>query len=135
MPAGITRATHASHPLKAILFMLTAVAAFSGMDALLKLLSEHYPPMEVVTLRGASSIPFMLLPLLAMGRLDALKPVRIGMHLLRGVLMLLVLAAFVYAVRALSLADAYAIFLAAPLIVTALSSVSTLGGVAGLPFA
>ena len=35
--------------------------------------------------------------------------------------MLLVLVAFVYAVRALSLADAYAIFLAAPLIVTALS--------------
>ncbi len=101
--------------------MLTAVAVFSGMDTMLKLLSEHYPPMEVVTLRGASSVPFMLLPLIAMGRLSALKPVRIGMHTLRGALMLLVLVAFVYAVRALSLADAYAIFLAAPLIVTALS--------------
>jgi drug/metabolite transporter (DMT)-like permease len=101
--------------------MLTAVAAFSGMDAVLKLLSQHYPPMEVVALRGASSIPFMLLPLLLMGRLSALKPVRMGMHMLRGILMLLVLIAFVYAVRALSLADAYAIFLAAPLIVTALS--------------
>jgi drug/metabolite transporter (DMT)-like permease len=56
-----------------------------------------------------------------MGRLSALKPVRIGMHFLRGVLMLFVLVAFVYAVRVLSLADAYAIFLAAPLIVTALS--------------
>jgi drug/metabolite transporter (DMT)-like permease len=101
--------------------MLTAVAAFSGMDAVLKLLSQHYPPMEVVALRGASSIPFMLLPLLLMGRLSALKPVRMGMHMLRGILMLFVLIAFVYAVRALSLADAYAIFLAAPLIVTALS--------------
>jgi thioesterase domain-containing protein len=101
--------------------MLIAVAAFSGMDTLLKLLSQRYPPMEVVALRGASSIPFMLLPLIVMGRLSALKPVRIGMHMLRGVLMLLVLIAFVYAVRALSLADAYAIFLAAPLIVTALS--------------
>jgi drug/metabolite transporter (DMT)-like permease len=121
MPNGLTRATHASHPLKAIVFMLTAVAAFSGMDTLLKILSQHYPPLEVVTLRGASSIPFMLLPLVVMGRLSALKPVRIGMHALRAVLMLLVLVAFVYAVRALSLADAYAIFLAAPLIVTALS--------------
>ena len=101
--------------------MLTAVAAFSGMDAVLKLLSQHYPPMEVVALRGASSIPFMLLPLLLMGRLSALKPVRMGMHMLRGILMLFVLIAFVYAVRALSLADAYAICLAAPLIVTALS--------------
>lgn len=114
-------ATHASHPLKAIISMLTAVAAFSGMDTLLKLLSQHYPPMEVVTLRGAASVPFMLLPLLVTGTLRSLKPIRIGMHVLRGLLMLLVLVAFVYAVRALSLANAYAIFLAAPLIVTALS--------------
>jgi drug/metabolite transporter (DMT)-like permease len=111
----------AGRSLRAITFMLSAVAAFSGMDALLKLLSQHYPPMEVVALRGAASMPFMLLPLIVMGRLSALKPVRIGMHLLRGLLMLLVLVGFVYAVRALSLADAYAIFLAAPLIVTALS--------------
>jgi drug/metabolite transporter (DMT)-like permease len=121
MPDGLTRATHASHPLKAITFMLIAVAAFSGMDTLLKLLSQHYPPLEVVALRGASSIPFMLLPLVVMGRLSSLKPVRIGMHVMRALLMLFVLVAFVYAVRALSLADAYAIFLAAPLIVTALS--------------
>ena len=121
MPDGLTRSTHASSPLKAIAFMLIAVAAFTGMDTLLKLLSQYYPPMEVVVLRGASSMPFMLLPLIVMGRLSALKPVRIGMHMMRGVLMLLVLVAFVYAVRALSLADAYAIFLAAPLIVTALS--------------
>lgn len=101
--------------------MLMAVAAFSGMDTLLKLLSAHYPPLEVVALRGAASIPFMVLPLLVIGRLDALKPVRIGMHTLRGALMLVILISFVYAVRALSLADAYSIFLAAPLIVTALS--------------
>jgi drug/metabolite transporter (DMT)-like permease len=108
-------------PLKAIVLMVAAVAVFSGMDTLLKLLSQHYPPMQVVVLRGASSIPFMLFPLLVFGRLGALRPVRLGMHLLRGILMLVVLVAFVYAVRVLSLADAYAIFLAAPLIVTALS--------------
>jgi drug/metabolite transporter (DMT)-like permease len=111
----------AGRSLKAIAFMLSAVAAFSAMDTVLKLLSQHYPPMEVVTLRGAAAVPFMLVPLLLIGRLKALKPVRFGMHLLRGVLMLFVLVTFVYAVRVLSLADAYAIFLAAPLIVTALS--------------
>jgi drug/metabolite transporter (DMT)-like permease len=121
MPDGHLRATQDSHTLKAIGLMLCAVATFSGMDTFLKLLSQHYPPMEVVALRGGASIPFMVLPLVAMGRLSALRPVRIGMHLLRGVLMLGVLIAFVYAVRVLSLADAYAIFLAAPLIVTALS--------------
>jgi drug/metabolite transporter (DMT)-like permease len=107
--------------LKAIASMLVAVAAFSGMDALLKLFSEHYPPMQVATMRGLASLPFMVLPLLMMGRLRELKPARFGMHLLRGVLMVGVLGGFVYAVRALSLADAYSIFLAAPLIVTALS--------------
>src|SRR5256885_972212 len=45
--------------------MIAAVAVFSGMDALLKLLSAHYPPMEVTVLRGAASLPFMLLPLIA----------------------------------------------------------------------
>jgi drug/metabolite transporter (DMT)-like permease len=111
----------AGRSLKAIGLMLTAVAAFSGMDTLLKLLSQHYPPLQVVALRGAAALPFMLVPLIAMGRVSALKPVRIGMHFLRGLLQLFVLVAFVYAVRALSLADAYAIFLSAPLIVTALS--------------
>jgi drug/metabolite transporter (DMT)-like permease len=111
----------AGRPMKAIVLMLGAVAAFSGMDALLKVLSQHYPPMQVVTLRGLCSIPLMLLALTVTGRLSDLKPVRLGMHFLRGVLMLLVLASFVYGLRALPLASAYAIFLAAPLIVTALS--------------
>lgn len=111
----------AGRSLKAIGFMLTAVAAFSGMDTLLKILSEHYPPLQVVALRGASALPFMIVPLIVMGRLRLLKPVRMGMHFVRALLQLFVLVAFVYAVRALSLADAYAIFLSAPLIVTALS--------------
>jgi len=115
------RPVAAGRSFKAIGFMLSAVAAFSGMDTLLKVLSEHYPPFQVVALRGAAAVPFMVVPLLVMGRLKLLKPVRMGMHVLRALLQLFVLVAFVYAVRALSLADAYAIFLSAPLIVTALS--------------
>jgi drug/metabolite transporter (DMT)-like permease len=111
----------AGRPLKAIASMLGAAVAFCGMDTLLKLLSQHYPSMEVAALRGAASIPFMLLPVVLTGRFSDLKPVRFGMHLLRAVLMLAILAGFIYAVRVLSLADAYSIFLAAPLIVTALS--------------
>jgi len=101
--------------------MTTAVAAFSGLDATLKLFSQHYPPMQVAVLRGLASLPFMLLPVLALGRLADLKPRRFGMHVLRGALSVAVLGGFIYAVRVLSLANAYSIFLAAPLIVTALS--------------
>jgi drug/metabolite transporter (DMT)-like permease len=101
--------------------MIAAVAAFSLMDALLKLLSAHYPPMQVATLRGATSLPFTLLPVLLAGRLADLRPRRWPMHLLRGALTVVVLGGFIYAVRALSLANAYALFLSAPLIVAALS--------------
>lgn len=101
--------------------MIAAVSAFCGLDTLLKLISRHYPPMEVATIRGAASLPFMLAPILLTRRCSDLRPKRLGMHLLRALLMLVTLGGFIYAVRALSLANAYAIFLAAPLIVTALS--------------
>ncbi len=110
-----------THPLRGILAMLLAVGFFSGMDALLKLLSQSYPALQVSALRGAASIPFVLLPVLVTGRWRDLKPVRWRMHLLRGVLAIVMLTTFVYSVRLLPLADAYSVFLAAPLIVTALS--------------
>ncbi|TLZ05203.1 MAG: DMT family transporter [Gammaproteobacteria bacterium] len=107
--------------LRAIASMIAAVAAFSLMDALLKGLSAHYPPMQVAVLRGVASMPFMLLPLLLTGKWGELKPRRFPMHLLRGVLSVVVLGGFIYAVRVLSLANAYAVFLSAPLLVTAFS--------------
>jgi drug/metabolite transporter (DMT)-like permease len=106
---------------RAITLMIAAVAAFSVMDALLKLLSAHYPPLEVAVLRGATSLPFMLAPVLLRGRWRDLRPHRPGMHLLRGALYVVSLVGFIYAVRALSLANAYAVFLSAPLVVAALS--------------
>jgi len=62
------------HPLKAIFAMLAGVAAFAGMDTLLKVFSQHYPPAEVATLRGVASLPFLLLPSLVTGRVRALIP-------------------------------------------------------------
>ncbi|HEX4387431.1 MAG TPA: DMT family transporter [Steroidobacteraceae bacterium] len=101
--------------------MIAAVAAFSGMDALLKILSASYPALEVAVLRGLCALPFMVLPVLVRGRWRSLIPRRFLMHLLRGGLAVVVLGGFVYAVRVLSLANAYAVFLSAPLIMTALS--------------
>ena len=40
--------------------MLVSVALFSLMDAGLKTLSAHYPPLQVAALRGASSLPLVL---------------------------------------------------------------------------
>jgi drug/metabolite transporter (DMT)-like permease len=101
--------------------MIVAVAAFSGMDALLKVLAGSYPPMQVAVLRGMASLPFLLAPIALSGRWHLLRPRRLPMHVLRGALQVLVLGCFIYAVRTLSLANVYAVFLSAPLLMTALS--------------
>jgi drug/metabolite transporter (DMT)-like permease len=119
--AGVQGPTPRSGRLRAIALMLMAVAAFAGMDAMLKGFSEHYPPMEIAFWRGLASLPFMALPALIRGRYRDLVPHRFGMHLLRGILMVVMLGGFIYGVRTLSLASTYSIFLAEPLIVTALA--------------
>lgn len=107
--------------LRGIGAMLVAVAAFAAMDAILKVLAGHYPAMQVTALRGASSLPFVLASVALWGRWRNLRPVRVSLHLLRGLLGIIMVTGFVYAVKVLSLADAYSVFFVAPLLVTALA--------------
>jgi len=106
---------------RAIVTMLVAVVMFSLMDAILKLLSEHYPPFQVATLRGLSSLPFVLTWALASAGWRPLLRVRWPLHLLRGALGVGMMASFVYGVNRLPLSSAYSIFFIAPLLITALS--------------
>ncbi|MEG3790760.1 DMT family transporter [Lysobacter sp. CCNWLW3] len=106
---------------RAAVFMLVAVGLFATMDAGLKLLSAHYPPFQVASLRGAASLPFVLAWALATAGPAALVRVRWSLHLLRGVLGIGMMAAFVYALRTLPLSTAYSIFFVAPLLITAMS--------------
>jgi drug/metabolite transporter (DMT)-like permease len=102
--------------------MLVSVASFAVMDAQLKLLSEHYHPLQVGFLRGAAALPFVLLPIVLRGRLARLRPVNVRLHVLRGALSVLMIASFVFAVRESSLASTYSIFMCAPLLVAAFSA-------------
>jgi drug/metabolite transporter (DMT)-like permease len=108
--------------MRGIVAMLVAVACFAVMDAQLKLLAAHYGPMQVAFLRGVTSLPFVLLPVLLRGRLARLRPVNLRLHLARGVLSVLMLGSFIFAVRESSLATTYSIFMCAPLLVAALSA-------------
>ncbi len=108
--------------LGGILAMLAAAAAFAVMDAAMKHLVQTYPPLQVASLRGLTSIPFFLLATAFTGRWRALVPVNWMGHLARGALGIIMLLAFIYAVRELSLGTAYGIFLCAPLLLTALSA-------------
>jgi len=110
-----------TNSLRGIVLMLLAVAVFSVMDALLKVLAEHYSPMQVAFLRGITSLPFVLTPILLRGRMERLRMVNLKLHLFRGALGVLMLGSFIFAVRESSLATTYSIFMCAPLVVAALS--------------
>lgn len=107
--------------LMAAVAMLAAVALFSFMDAGLKGLSTEYPPFQVAALRGAASLPFVLVWAAMTTGLRPLLRVRWPLHLLRGAFGIAMMASFVYALRTLPLSTAYSIFFVAPLLITALS--------------
>jgi drug/metabolite transporter (DMT)-like permease len=108
-------------PTRAVVWMLAAVACFSLMDAGMKQLSGSYSSLQVTFLRGAASLPFVLMWVLATAGPRSLVPVRWGLHLLRGVLGMTMIGCFVYALRTLPLSTAYTIYFVAPLLIAALS--------------
>ena len=110
-----------SRNLSGIFAMLAAVAMFSLMDTGLKLLSSHYPALQVACLRALSSLPLVCAYVLWRGAFGSLLRVRWSLHLLRGALGIGMLSLFAYGLRSLPLADAYSIFFIAPMAITALS--------------
>ncbi|MDP3857826.1 MAG: DMT family transporter [Stagnimonas sp.] len=106
---------------RGIIAMLLAVVLFTLMDACLKLLSPHYPPIQTAALRGLASLPLVTVWVLSSGRAATLLRIRWRLHLFRGVLGIAMMASFSYALRTLPLATAYSLFFIAPLLITALS--------------
>ena len=104
-----------------VLSMLLAVAAFAVMDACLKVLTDHYPSLQIAALRGLVSLPLVLLWIAWSGAFARLWKVRWGLHLFRGVMSVLMMGCFVYGLRTLPLTEAYALFFVAPLLLTVLS--------------
>ena len=111
----------AARRMRASVLMLACVLVFCLMDAVLKTLAAHYAPFQVAALRGASSLPWLLVWAAASSGLAPLLRVRWSLHLLRGALGILMMASFVYALQTLPLSTAYSIFFVAPLLITALS--------------
>jgi drug/metabolite transporter (DMT)-like permease len=101
--------------------MVSAVFVFAIMDSLLKRLSGHYGALQVSCLRCLSSWLFLLPPIIGRRTWTTLRPRHASLHLFRALLGMGMLASFVFAVHRLSLAQTYSLFLAAPLLMTALS--------------
>jgi drug/metabolite transporter (DMT)-like permease len=109
------------HDLRGILFMLAAVATFACMDAVMKALSVHYPPLQVSFLRGATALPFVVIAISLAGAWGSVVRVRWPLQILRGLLAIVMLGCFVFGIQRLSLAHAYTVFFVGPLLITALS--------------
>jgi len=106
--------------MKAIAMMSGAVFLLSAMDVAIKQLVEHYPSMQVVFIRCLVSAPLFAGWMLARNR-QAFRVKYPADHLLRAVIGLIMLFGIGESFRELQLADAYAIFFAAPLLITLLS--------------
>jgi len=104
-----------------IAWMLAAVGVLALMDGTMKALASRYPPFEVAALRGATSLPVVMIWIAFAGGFRQVIDVRWGLQIGRGLIGLGMLTSFVYALGKLPLAEAYAIFFVAPLIITALS--------------
>jgi len=110
--------------------MLVAVFLMSTMDVALKSLVADYGTMQVVFFRCAMSMPVFLVWMLARDR-SLFQTAYFGGHIVRGVLGLAMLYCVGECFREMHLADAYAIFFAAPLLITLLSG-PMLGEPAGM---
>jgi len=106
--------------MKAIGMMSLAVCFLSAMDLALKQLVEHYPSMQVVFFRCITSAPLLAFWMLLRSR-NGFRVKYPKDHLLRAVIGLIMLFGIGECFRELQLADAYAIFFAAPLLITMLS--------------
>ncbi len=110
-----------SENLRSINAMLIAVALFSLMDTVMKLLSTEFPAMQVAALRALSSLPLVCAYVAWRGGFTAITRVRWSLQVLRAILGILMLALFAFGLKKLSLAEAYSIFFIGPALITAMS--------------
>ncbi len=111
-----------SENLRGIGLMLLAMATLALMDAAMKHLVATFPAIQVAALRGLVSLPFVLGWVYWRERSFAtLARVRWRWHLARGVLAIIMLTGFIYAISGMPLSEAYTLFFVAPLLITALS--------------
>lgn len=103
---------------------LAGVTAFSINDVAIKGLSDGYALHQVILIRSSIAMVFLLAFVVPFsGGLAVLRTRRPGMHVLRGILVVLSNFAFFMGLANLPLADAVAIFFICPLVITLMSVV------------
>lgn len=104
-----------------ILFLLIGVFCISINDMMIKQLSGAYPLHQIVFARSGIGIMFSLMIVQYEGGLGILRTAQPWMHVLRGLMIVIANMSYFVALAVLPLADATALFFAAPLFITLLS--------------
>ncbi|WP_299625030.1 DMT family transporter [uncultured Tateyamaria sp.] len=104
-----------------ILFVLVGVFCISINDLLIKQLSGGYPLHQIVFVRSGIGILFSLMIVQYEGGWGILRTDHPWLHAMRGILIVIANMTFFVALAVLPLADATALFFAAPLFITLLS--------------
>lgn len=110
-----------NRPNLGILFVLVGVFAISINDMLIKQLSGGYALHEIVFIRSALGLLFSIFLVQMEGGWRILKTRRPLLHAIRGLLIVIANMSYFVALAAIPLADATALFFAAPLFITLLS--------------
>jgi len=108
-------------PAVGIALILLGVTAISVNDMLIKQLSGGYPLHQLVFTRSAIALVFTLVLVRLEGGWHLLKTDRPLLHLFRGLCIVAANMSFFAAIAVLPLAEATALFFAAPLFITVLS--------------
>jgi drug/metabolite transporter (DMT)-like permease len=110
-----------SDNLRGISAMVISVGFFALMDAAMKYMADAYPSNQIASVRGLASLPLVCGYVIWRGQLASLLRVRWRLHLLRGLLGIVMLPLFVFALREMAMSAVYAIVFVAPLLITMLS--------------
>jgi drug/metabolite transporter (DMT)-like permease len=105
----------------AIALMCAGALCLVCNDAIAKWLIADYAPLQIVFLRNLFAAPIIAAIVLTVGGLPALRTRHLRIHALRGLLLVGGASAFFLSLRTLPLAEATALFFAAPIFITALS--------------
>ncbi len=105
-----------------IMCAITAAFAFSVNDVGIKFISGDYPLHEIVFFRSVLSLIISLAVLVPLdGGYRQLKTSRLGLHLLRGLLVVLTNSFFFLGLAVMPLSEATALFFIAPIVITMFS--------------
>ncbi len=105
----------------AILTICAGVAFLVSNDAIAKLLTDRYEPIQIIFLRNLLALPLIVALILALRGAHALRTHHLRLHALRGLLIVIGAWAYFTSLKFLPLAEATALVFSAPIFITALS--------------